>query len=138
MNRIKFFLGLLCSYAAYYTVLILCDRRCQRCNPAKSKDHVVEPQSKKESIIPVAGVKKANSILTHDTVLRSLFAYDNSDHKNVVHVRFDAQTVDLLAKFKMATGVDMTKFVAFAVKYLFETNPELKTTIKQYLQNTEL
>ncbi|TFF37038.1 hypothetical protein [Mucilaginibacter psychrotolerans] len=136
MNRIKFVLGLLCTYAAYYTVLILCDRRCQRCASEKINEQNVTlaPQPR----IAAEGKKTTNSILVHDTVLRSLFAYDNSDHKNVVHVRFDAQMVDLLAKFKMATGVDMTKFVAFAVKYLFETNPELKTIIKQYLQNTEL
>ncbi|MES2274996.1 MAG: hypothetical protein V4592_03160 [Bacteroidota bacterium] len=136
MNRIKFFLGLLCSYAAYYTVLILCDRRCQRCSLEKISEKKVT--SAPQPRISAEGKKTTNSILVHETVQRSLFAYDNSDHKNVVHVRFDAQTVDLLAKFKMATGVDMTKFVAFAVKYLFETNPELKTTIKQYLQNTEL
>jgi hypothetical protein len=136
MNRIKFVLGLLCSYAAYYTVLILCDRRCQRCAPEKSNEQNVT--SAPQPRISAESKKTTNSILVHDTVQRSLFAYDNSDHKNVVHVRFDAQTVDLLAKFKMATGVDMTKFVAFAVKYLFETNPELKTIIKQYLQNTEL
>ena len=136
MNRIKFFLGLLCSYAADYTVLIHCDRRCQRCASEKINEQNVTPAPQPR--ISAEGKKTTNSILVHHTVLRSLFAYDNSDHKNVVHVRFDAQTVDLLAKFKMATGVDMTKFVAFAVKYLFETNPELKTIIKQYLQNTEL
>ncbi|MBS1528510.1 MAG: hypothetical protein JST19_22880 [Bacteroidetes bacterium] len=136
MNRIKFVLGLLCTYAAYYTVLILCDRRCQRYKPEKNNEQNVK--SAPQPRISAESKKTTNSILVHDTVQRSLFAYDNSDHKNVVHVRFDAQTVDLLAKFKIATGVDMTKFVAFAVKYLFETNPELKTIIKQYLQNTEL
>ena len=56
----------------------------------------------------------------------------------MVHIRFDKQTVDLLIKFKLASGVDMTKLVAFSVKHLFNTHPELKQIIKQYLQNTKL
>jgi hypothetical protein len=55
-----------------------------------------------------------------------------------VHVRFDSKTADTMNKFKMATNIDVTKFVAFAVKNLFETHPELKTIIKQFIQNTEL
>ena len=138
MTRIKFAIGLLCSYAAYYSVLILSDRlRYKRAHEKIAAEVPVNDQRTENK--PVVKKKQnPNGVLIHDTVLRSLWAYDNSDHKNMVHIRFDKQTVDLMNKFKMATDVDITKFVAFAVKYFFETNPELKTIIKKFIQNTEL
>ncbi|QEC74615.1 hypothetical protein [Mucilaginibacter ginsenosidivorax] len=81
--------------------------------------------------------KKADKII-ESTILKALIAYDNSDNKKMVHVRFDKQTADIMNKFKMATGVDVTRFVAFAVKHFFDTYPELKTIIKHYIQNTDL
>lgn len=71
-------------------------------------------------------------------ILDRINAYDNSENKSMVHARFDPQTVRLMNHFKMATNVDVTKLVAFAVKQLFDTYPELKTIIKQFIQNTEL
>jgi hypothetical protein len=138
MNRMKFIIGILGAYAVYYTVLIFWDhlRHKQKAtqkaaqNDAPPHEAVIEIQSITETTEP--------EVIIHDTLLKSLWAYDNSDHKNMVHVRFDKQTVDLLIKFKMATGVDMTKLVVFAVKHLFKTHPELKQIIKQYLQNTKL
>src|ERR1700760_3650076 len=64
--------------------------------------------------------------------------YDNSDHKSMVHVRFDEKTVQTLNHFKMATGVDVTKLVAFSVRQLFAEHPELKELIKQFIQNVSL
>lgn len=81
--------------------------------------------------------KKADKII-ESAILKALLAYDNSDNKSMVHVRFDKQTVDIMNKFKMATGVDVTRFVAFAVRHFFDTYPELKTIIKQFIQNTDL
>jgi hypothetical protein len=138
MTQIKFLLGLLCAYAAYYTIIIIRDQTHQKQAPAKAgEDKAVKDEI--PQIQPLTPMERTvDKLLVHDTVVRSLYAYDNSDHKNMVHVRFDAQTVDLLNKFKLATGTDITKFVAFAVKYLFESNPELKSIIKLYLQNTKL
>jgi hypothetical protein len=136
MTEIKFLLGLLFAYAAYYAVIILRDQKRLKQLAAK----VTEDAAEKEEVPQIQPLleRKADKLLVHDTVIRSLYAYDNSDHSKMVHVRFDAQTVDLLNKFKMATGTDMTKLVVFAVKYLFESNPELKNIIKLYLQNTKL
>lgn len=139
MTQIKFLLGLFCAYAAYYTTIILRDKKRQRQEVRNAGDDVVvkeEAPHVEPAILMVE--RQAGKLLIRDTVVRSLYAYDNSDHKNMVHVRFDAQTVDLLNKFKMATGTDITKFVAFSVKYLFESTPELKNIIKLYLQNTKL
>ena len=71
-------------------------------------------------------------------ILAAIEAYDNSGHKSMVHVRFDAQTVKTLNHFKMATGIDTTKLVAFSVQQLFAQHPELKSIIKQFIQNVSL
>lgn len=81
--------------------------------------------------------KKANKAL-NAPILEVLLGYDNSDHKTMVHFRFDKQTVDFLNQFKIATGVDATKFVAFSVRHFIDTHPELKTIIKQFIQNSYL
>lgn len=138
MTQLKFLLGLFCAYAAYYTTIILRDKKRQKQVAVKAgQDRVVIEEVPQVEPITLLE-RQADKLLIHDTVVRSLYAYDNSDHKNMVHVRFDSQTVDLLNKFKMATGTDITKFVAFSVKYLFESTPELKNIIKLYLQNTKL
>ncbi|MGP2550144.1 hypothetical protein [Mucilaginibacter rubeus] len=89
--------------------------------------------------------KKAPRILPDDliipddgSILRTLYRYDNSKNRNLVHVRFDKLTVERLNKFKLATKVDMSKLIAFAVDHLFETQPELITVIRNYMQNTML
>ena len=68
-------------------------------------------------------------------ILQLIRNYDNGNHKSLVHVRFDEKTVQTLNQFKMATGVDVTRLVAFSVKRLFQENPELKDIIKQFIQN---
>ena len=71
-------------------------------------------------------------------ILESIRAYDNRQHKSLMHIRFDAQTMQTMNQFKMATGVDVTKLVAFSVQQLFERHPELKSIIKHYIQQLEL
>jgi len=71
-------------------------------------------------------------------ILQDINLYDNSNHKNMVHVRFDEKTAQLLNHFKMATGVEITKLVAFSVHSLFQSNPELKSIIKQFIKKIEL
>jgi len=71
-------------------------------------------------------------------ILQKILDYDTSSHKTMVHARFDAKTAKMLGHFKMATGVEHTRIAAFAVKYLFDCHPELKTLIKNYIENLEL
>lgn len=71
-------------------------------------------------------------------ILERIRKYDNRDHKALMHIRFDAATIKLLNQFKMATGVDVTKLVAFSVHHLLGEHPELKTIIKQFIQQLEL
>ncbi len=58
--------------------------------------------------------------------------------RTMMHIRFDADTIKMLNQFKMATGVDVTKLVAFSVHHLLEAHPELKTIIKEYIQQLQL
>lgn len=71
-------------------------------------------------------------------ILQLIRNYDNANHKSLVHVRFDEKTTQTLNHFKMATGVDVTRLVAFSVKQLFEKHPELKAIIKQFIQEMSI
>jgi len=82
--------------------------------------------------------KKKEIKAVDSSILQILTDYDNSDHKTMVHFRFDKQTVDFLNQFKIATGVDATKFVAYSVRHFIDMHPELKTIIKQFIQNSYL
>ncbi|WP_432328103.1 hypothetical protein ACRQ5D_34165 [Mucilaginibacter sp. P25] len=79
--------------------------------------------------------KPAHSV---PAILQAIMDYDNSDHKSMVHARFTTDQVALMARFKIATNIDTTKLVAFAVKYLFDQHPELKKAITQFMQNSNL
>jgi hypothetical protein len=82
--------------------------------------------------------KKAEKQTVAAPIVELIRAYDISDHKNIVHNRFDNQTAQMLHHLKMATGIEVTRMVCYAVKQLFEQNPELKLIIKQYIQKLEL
>lgn len=108
------------------------------------REQMVKPAENQSAVKPNQGVennngprKKVNKIID-SSILKALKEYDNSDHKTMVHFRFNKPTVDFLNQFKIATGIDATKFVAFSVRHLMETYPELKTIIKQFIQNAEL
>jgi len=65
-------------------------------------------------------------------VIRS---YDIKEHDSMVHVRFDRQTAQMLHHFKMATGVEVTRLISYSVAQLLEQHPEIKTIIKEHLEN---
>jgi hypothetical protein len=90
----------------------------------KSKPDARAPGSKPKKEVPV--------------ILEAITAYDTTANRSMVHARFDEKTVRLMNQFKMATDIDVTRLVAFSVKHLFETYPELKLTIKQFIQNNDL
>jgi len=102
------------------------------------REELVKPGNKKAKDIVPGVVKKARPPKNDAAILVLINEYNNSLNKSLVHVRFDGNTVRLMNQFKMATGTDVTKLVSFAVKHLFDTNPELKAIIKQFIQNTEL
>jgi hypothetical protein len=83
-------------------------------------------------------VSKSKSKQEVSPILQAIMDYDNSNNKSLVHTRFNQEYTTLMAQFKIATNIDTTKLVAFAVKYLFEKHPELKKAITQFMQNSTL
>jgi hypothetical protein len=71
-------------------------------------------------------------------IVEQLRAYNIDGNKSMVHARFDAQTAQMLYHFKMATGVEVTRLVAYAVSQLVEQHPEIKSIVKQYIQELKL
>lgn len=102
------------------------------------REQLVKPTGKKEKSDKDRPGKKAKHKEIESAILAAILNYDNTGNKSMVHVRFDEKTVRTMNQFKMATNVDVTKLVSFAVQHLFDTYPELKLTIKQFIQNTEL
>ena len=92
-------------------------------NPKPEKVKMVKEKKKPPDVPPI---------------LKTLRDYDNRNHRSLAHLRFAAPTMQMMNHFKMATGVDMTKLVSFAVDEFFELHPELKTIIKQFIQDLEL
>ena len=86
---------------------------------------------------PAARPAKPALVTKIPPFLELIRAYNNSDHKSMVHVRFDARTLQTLNQFKLATGVDVTKLVAYAVSELLAQHPEVKTIIKQFIQKLD-
>ena len=82
--------------------------------------------------------KKNNDFLSPEIILSKIRSHDCSQHSHMLHPRFDGKTVQLLASFKLASGIDMNRMIAYAVHYLFQQHPELKNFIKQSLENFEL
>jgi hypothetical protein len=80
---------------------------------------------------------KSNAPPQIPAILEEIRAYNYTDHKSMVHVRFDAKTLQVMNQFKMATGVDVTRLVAYSVSRLFKQHPELKSIIKQFLQKLD-
>lgn len=109
------------------------------------REQLVKPRNSKDKkeVVVMGGIpdkpeKKVKQKEVVPAIMTAMQNYDNSLNKSMVHVRFDERMVRTMNQFKMATQVDVTKLVAFAVTHLFDTCPELKTIIKQFIQNTEL
>jgi len=71
----------------------------------------------------------------YDEILDRIKGYDNCDHKTLVHARFDERTAAMLSQLKLATGIDIQKVVAFSVSELLRQHPELKITIRKFLES---
>ncbi|RBQ12049.1 hypothetical protein [Pedobacter miscanthi] len=83
-------------------------------------------------------VKDKKVIVAAGAILEAMSGFDCSANTHMLHPRLDSRTVKLLNSFKLASGIDMNRFIAFSIHYLFQQHPELKTYIKQSLENFEL
>jgi len=103
------------------------------------RSSIASPSAGPESKASAEGKpKKQNKATSTPAILKEIRDYDNADHKNMVHVRFDKKTAQLLSHFKMATGIDLTKLIAFSVRRLLTQHPEIKSIVQQYIKNLEL
>ncbi|TCD28740.1 hypothetical protein EZ456_04990 [Pedobacter psychrodurus] len=89
----------------------------------------------KEGIGPKKEKKTLNAA---KGILDAMNGFDCSGNTHMLHPRLDSRTVKLLNSFKLASGVDMNRFIAFSIHYLFQQHPELKTYIKKSLENFDL
>ncbi|RZJ68949.1 MAG: hypothetical protein EOO45_14175 [Flavobacterium sp.] len=100
-----------------------------------NKDPVVGAKEKKPdansgTAIPVKGKKVLD-------IISRIREFDCSDQKHLLHPRIDGRTVALLGRLKLASGLDMNRVIAFSIVYLFERHPEIKSFIKESLENFE-
>ena len=88
---------------------------------------------------PVATQKKKTGKPSETPpVIEQIRALDIEGNKTLVHARFDAQTAQLIHHLKMATGIEVTRLLCYAVGQLFGQHPELKTIIKEHLDKFKL
>ncbi|RZJ23706.1 MAG: hypothetical protein EON51_02170 [Acinetobacter sp.] len=111
------------------------------------RNKIAEPN--KDNVIRApSSIKKSNEIVDIDPIstppeneveiLLAIKSFEYSNGKNMLHPRVDDKTIKILNQFKIATGVDMNRTIAFSIHFLFAKNPELKTIIKKSLENFEL
>ncbi len=70
----------------------------------------------------------------YNEILDRIREYDNTDHNSLVHIRLDEYTVVILNQLKLATGIDITIVMAFAISDLLKRHPELRLAIDQFLK----
>ena len=100
------------------------------------RDRMAKPDTPLPEEKPVK--KKAVKPEIIPPIVEQLRAYDLSENKSMVHVRFDGATAQTLHHFKMATGIEVTRLICYSVKQLLDQNPEIKSIVKQYIQKLEL
>lgn len=82
--------------------------------------------------------KKPGKVPETPKILDDLRALDISANKTLVHARFDTQTSQLLHHLKTATGIEVTRVLFYAVTQLLEQHPEIKTVVKEHLEQFSL
>jgi len=99
-----------------------------------NKDPVAGVAVKKQDTVKSEAAAKGKKALD---IISRIREFDCSDQKHLLHPRIDGRTVALLGRLKLASGLDMNRVIAFSIVYLFERHPELKSFIKESLENFE-
>lgn len=82
--------------------------------------------------------KKTGKLPGSPKILDDLRAIDISANKTLMHARFDPQTARLLHHLKTATGIEVTRVMFYAVTQLLEKHPEIKTVVREHLEQFSL
>jgi len=97
-------------------------------------DQLRSRMAKPEAAEKPPSKKKTGKLPETPKILDDLRALDISANKTLVHARFDAQTAQLLHHLKTATGIEVTRVLFYAVSRLLEQHPEIKTVVKEHLE----
>jgi hypothetical protein len=84
------------------------------------------------------GKKKGKDPAEIPPVIELLREFDINGNKTLVHARFDPQTAQLLHHFKMATGIEVTRLICYAVRQLLDKHPEIRVIVREHLNNIDL
>ncbi len=99
------------------------------------RNRMAKPDTPQRTTAPKKKAAKPSEI---PQIIELLRGFDINGNKSLVHARFDRQTAQMLHHFKMATGIEVTRLMCYAVKQLFDKHPEIKTIIKDHLEKLEL
>lgn len=78
-------------------------------------------------------VKKSTEPVEIPGVLDLIRALDTAGCKTLIHARFDEPTVKLIHHLKMATGIEVSRLLLYAIRQLLEKHPEIREVVKAHL-----
>ncbi|MCX2429675.1 hypothetical protein [Pedobacter sp. GR22-10] len=102
--------------------------------PSNKDPVIVAKEKKPDDAKNEAAAAKGRKALD---IISRIRDFDCSDQRHLLHPRVDARTVALLGRLKLASGLEMNRVIAFSIVYLFERHPEIKSFIKESLENFE-
>lgn len=77
---------------------------------------------------------KQTVVLPENTEILDLIrALDTTGCRTLIHARFDGPTVQLIHQLKMATGIEVSRLLLYAIRQLLEQHPELRAVVKAHL-----
>lgn len=101
-------------------------------------DQLRNKMAKPVPAAPPAKSKAGPAAASPPAIFDTIREMDISGCKTLVHGRFDAQTAKLLHQLKMATGIEVSRVLVFAVRQLLAQHPEIKAAVKAHLEQIEL
>ena len=101
-------------------------------------DQLRNRMARPEAVEKPVKKQKTGKLTETPKIIDQLREMDISANKTLMHARFDPQTAQLLHHLKTATGIEVTRVLFYAVKQLLEKHPEIKTVVKEHLEQFEL
>lgn len=100
------------------------------------RSRMAKPDTPEKTVKPEK--KKAAKPPDIPAIVEQLRTLDVRNNKTLIHARVDSQTAQLIHHLKTATGIEVTRLICFSIRHLFDTYPELKSLIKDHLEQFEL
>ena len=77
--------------------------------------------------------KKPAVVPENPAVIELIRALDTTACRTLIHARFDEPTVQLIHQLKMATGIEVSRLLLYAIRQLLEKHPEIRAVVKAHL-----